>query len=246
MKAEYYQGRGTPAGWVLARKLAEEAIALDPEYPAPYILLSWSHIMEAYKPKNKSPRESLDKAFELAQKMLAMDESNPGGHMMLGEVYTVLGENEKAIAEFERGLALDPNNAYGYMILGNTLTTEGRSQEAIPLLQKSMRLSPLSQTHASMCLYRLGRAYRNMGQYDQALSALKKALDIRPNFFLIHMERAATYIHLGREEEARAAAAEVRRTNPRFSLEVMARFWAYKNPNDQERYVEALRQAGLK
>jgi adenylate cyclase len=165
---------------------------------------------------------------------------------LLGDVYAVQGEYEKAIAEYERAVELDPNDAWGYRSLGYTLTSAGKPQEAIPLLKESMRLSPLSKTHASMCLYRLGRAYRTIGQYDEALSALKKALEIRPNFFLIHMELTATFIHLGREEEARAAAAEVRRTNPAFSLDVMAGFMAYKNPADQERYVEALRKAGLK
>jgi hypothetical protein len=33
--------------------------------------------------------------------------------------------------------------------------------------------------------------------------------------------------------------------DPKFSVERLASFMAYKNPADQERYVEALRKAGL-
>jgi adenylate cyclase len=165
---------------------------------------------------------------------------------LLGIIYTVKGEREKAIAEYEKAIDLDPNNSRGYRYLGNAFILEGRPQEAIPLLKKSMRLSPLSQRNTSECLWRLGRAYRNMDQYDKALSALKKALNIKPNSFPTHIELTITYIHLGREEEARAAAAEVLRISPRFSLENRKYGFSYKNKADTERDIEALRKAGLK
>jgi adenylate cyclase len=175
-----------------------------------------------------------------------MDESDARTHVILGNAYGYKREHEKAIAELERALVLDPNNALGHMNLGHHLANAGRPQEAIPLLKKSMRLSPLSQNHASMCLYRLGVAYRLMGQYEEALSALKKAANIRPNFWAIQLTLAATYIHLGREEEARAAAAEVRRIVRNFSLERYAKRVPLKNKADTEFYIDALRKAGLK
>ena len=218
---------------------------MDPTYPEPYVIQAWTHMMDAILGTSKSPRESMGKAFKLGQKVGAMDESDAWGHRILGYVYRFKGEHEKAIAEFERAVSLDPNDPRGYMFLADSLISAGRSEEAIPLLKKSMRLSPLSQNFASMCLYRLGRAYRTMGQYKEALSALKKALDIRPNFFAIHVNLAATYIHLGREEEARAAAAEVRRIVPKFSLKRFIKV-QYKNQEDTERLLGALRKAGLK
>ena len=247
MEARRHLERGTPEELDLARKLSEEAISLDPEYSAPYRVLSHTHMMDTRRGKSKSRRDSIDKAFELAQKVLAMDNSNPNNHSIMGNVYLMKREYEKAIAEFERAVALDPNHAMSFMWLAQGLTTTGRPQEAISLLKKSMRLSPLSKTHASMCLWRLGRAYYANGQYEQAISALKKAIEIRPNIDAIHLDLVATYIHLGREEEARAAAAEVMRINPKFSLEPWAkRIVLYNDQSLQDRYIGSLRKAGLK
>jgi TolB-like protein/Flp pilus assembly protein TadD len=242
LEARRHLARGTPEDYALTRKLSEEAIALDPEYPAAYNILAWTYMLGA----GNSPHYSIEKAFKLAQKVVAMDDSDASAHALLGNVYFRKREYEKSIAEMEKAVALDPNYAVGYMFLAGSLIIAGRPQEAIPLLKKSMRLSPLSQTHASMCLWRLGRAYRVMGQYEEALSALKKAVNIRPNFFMIHLSLAATYIHLGREEEARAAAAEVRRIDPKFSLERFAKRVSYKDPVVTKRYIDALREAGLK
>jgi len=75
---------------------------------------------------------------------------------------------------------------------------------------------------------------------------LKKALNIRPNFYAIHLTLAAAYIHLGREEEARAATAEVRRIVPKFSLERHAKRMTIKDQAEKERYIDALRKVGLK
>jgi adenylate cyclase len=245
MKAHHYFLRGSADDYSLARRLAEEAIALDPEHPSPYGILAWTHLLDAMLGRSKSPRKSMGKAFRLAQKHVAMDESSAPAHLILGNVYMFKREHDKAIAECERAIALDPNYPQGYMFLADALTFAGRPQEAIPLYKKSMRLSPLSQTHASMCLYRLGRAYRNMGKYEEALSALKKSADIRPNFWAIQLTLAATYIHLGREEEARAAAAELRRIVPTFTLERFAERALMKDQAELGRLIDALRKAGL-
>jgi TolB-like protein len=37
--------RGTPEGYRMARRLEEEAIALDPEFSGPYRILAWTHLM---------------------------------------------------------------------------------------------------------------------------------------------------------------------------------------------------------
>ena len=47
-------------------------------------------------------------------------------------------------------------------------------------------------------------------------------------------------------EEARAEVAEVLRLNPNLSLEWLKQHGPFKDPADLERYVAALRKAGLK
>jgi hypothetical protein len=50
---------------------------------------------------------------------------------------------------------------------------------------------------------------------------------------------------LGREEEARAAAAEVLRIRPDFTIEKLYAH-AYRDKADKERTIEVLQKAGLK
>jgi adenylate cyclase len=60
-----------------------------------------------------------------------------------------------------------------------------------------------------------------------------------------HVELAACYVELGREEEARAEAAEVLRLAPHVSVEVFKQSLPYKESADLERFVAGLRKAGL-
>jgi Tetratricopeptide repeat len=73
-----------------------------------------------------------------------------------------------------------------------------------------------------------------------------KFLTHYPNNLPVHLILAIAYSELGREEEARAAAAEVLRINPKFSLEVHKERVPIKNPAVLERTLAALRKAGLK
>jgi adenylate cyclase len=85
-----------------------------------------------------------------------------------------------------------------------------------------------------------------LGRYEEALTALKGALAVNRNHLGAHLDLAATYSELGREEEARAEATEVLRLSPNFSLEVYRQRLPYTEPAVTERLLAALRKAGLK
>ena len=83
-----------------------------------------------------------------------------------------------------------------------------------------------------------------MGQYEEAIETYKKALHRK--HMSAHIALTASYSLLGRDEEARAQAAEVLRIYPQFSVERYSKTMPFKNQADTERYSSALRKAGLK
>ena len=86
-----------------------------------------------------------------------------------------------------------------------------------------------------------------LGQYEEAVVTLKKMLQIYGHDTLgAHIGLAANYIYLGREEEARAEAAEVLRLNPKFSVDAYAKRLLFKDQSLTDKYIDALRKAGLK
>jgi adenylate cyclase len=119
----------------------------------------------------------------------------------------------------------------------------GRPADAIEVVKKAMRLDPKNATFQS---HRLGRAYRMLGRYEEALTVLKRAVSVSPNMPGPRAELVFLYTELGRAEEARAEAAEILRIIPNFSLEAWRQRVPYKNPADLERFLDGLRKAGLK
>ena len=96
---------------VIMRRMAREAVALDPMYSNAYSLLGLSHAMDVWLKNTKSPKQSIQKALELAKEAVALDDSNAFAHGLMGYVYAMLGQYDKGIMEGERAVALDPNSA---------------------------------------------------------------------------------------------------------------------------------------
>lgn len=225
-----------------ARRIYERAIALDPEYASAYVGLAWTYLNEWSFGWTEDPRH-LEQAFELAQKAIALDDSLPGAHTILGNVYLWKKQHEKAITEAERAVALNPNDADSYALLGNILTFAERPEEALEVTEKAMRLNP---HYPVFYLYNLGHAYHHMGRHEEAIAAQKRALTRNPDFMPAHFQLASIFSELGREDEARAEVAEILRINPNFTLEGARQKVPHKDQALLERSLEALRKAGLK
>ena len=75
--------------------------------------------------------QTLERMFEMAQKAVALDDSLPGAHAVLSNVYTSEQQYDQAITEGERAIALDPNYADSYAVQAAMLNLAGRPEEAL-------------------------------------------------------------------------------------------------------------------
>jgi adenylate cyclase len=226
----------------LARRMIEEAIAMCPENPMGYIHLAWIYHYDYMLGNTESPRETVEKGIELAQKALATDDSIALAHMILCYLYLDKGDNDKAMTEAERAVALNPGDWAALNAYANSLRLTGRSEEAIPFYQKAIRLTPFG---ASVLYRDFGQALRDTRRFEEAVSAFKKAIKLSPDDISAHIWLAITYLVMGRENDVRSEGEEVLRIDPKFSWER----WIKGLPIDKsrkDRLTEALLKAGLK
>jgi adenylate cyclase len=242
LRAREYYLTQTREGNDLARRTAEEAIALDPEYAPPYHVLSITHFMDVIFRTTKSPKQSMTRAVELIQKAIALDDSYALAHGWLGFLYAWLRKYEESIMEAQKCVALDPNGAHGYLYLCMVLRYAGRFEEAVQAIEKAIRLNPFPP---NTYFRQACGTYIHVGRYEEAIAAGKKAVKVGPNDHMAHMLLAAAYSLAGRQEEARIASEEVLRLNPKFSLVFLGKFLPFKNQADREHVIGALRKAGL-
>src|SRR5262249_5317116 len=150
-----------------ARQLYEKAVALDPQYAEAYAGLGWTYCREWVLRWNADP-QTLERANELAQNALALDDSLPIAHSLLSWVYGQKQQYDQAVAEGERAIALDPNNEGSYEGQAEVLNFAGRPEEALRAVEQAMRLNP---RYPPNYLFELGWAYHMTGQYAEAIAA---------------------------------------------------------------------------
>jgi adenylate cyclase len=244
LKAREYSNPMTKEGNLLHRKLAEEAIALDPGCAVAYLILSAAHLRDLFFGWSESPEQSLRLAEELVKKAFTLDGSLAMAHAYLCRIYLTKRQHDKAIAEGERALALSPNDDFIQAAFAVSLYYSERIEESIALYKKALRLNPFPPV---WYLWGLGSCYRDIGRYEEAIGEFRKALHLYPDSLLPHLGLATTYSLMGRDQEAHAETTEVLRIDTKFSLNRHAKgFLFFKNQTDADRYMESLRKAGLK
>ncbi len=231
-----------------AMELFKQAVELDPNYVWAWVRLAWTHVMAANPGWSQSPSEHYKMFLEISKKVLAMDEYNSDVHALLGLAYLMQRELEKAIAEGEKALILGPTNAQAHVLLAVSMNDVGRFDDAIRLVEKAMRLHPY---YPAYYLSWLGGGYRMTGRYEDALSVYNQLLDrsLKGEFPVIdaHLYLVDLYAVIGKEDEARAHAAEIFKIEPEFSLKRIRSIntYDYTDPALLERRLKVLRKAGI-
>jgi adenylate cyclase len=87
----------------------------------------------------------------------------------------------------------------------------------------------------------MGQALIELRRFDEAIVAGKKALRLNPSYSGGYRCLASAFAHLGRDAEAREAAARVLEFDPAFTISAFSARGAQKNA---KLLIEGLRKAG--
>jgi adenylate cyclase len=234
--------RTSPQENALARKLCEQAIALDPNYARAYEGLAFTHLADAWIFGTSEPKESARLAVELGEKAVALDESSASAHAHLGTLYAYARRFDEAIDEVEKALASDQNSPEILLQAGAVMMYSGRAEEAISFFHKVLRLDPLA---LGWHLVVLAQAYRMAGRYEEAYEEARKAVELDPRNPIAYIVLTVSSVLAGREQDARAAAAELLKINPRFSVRKYAEAVPYRDRSTVDETIDALHKAGL-
>ena len=89
-------------------------------------------------------------------------------------------------------------------------------------------------------------AYFFMEQFEEAVALCEKAIKRNPEHTSPLWYITASYGHLGREQEAKAAFARLREKRPRYSyLHIYKFLFKFKDPADWNYLADGLRKAGM-
>jgi tetratricopeptide (TPR) repeat protein len=142
----------------------------------------------------------------------------------------------------EHGVALNPNNPQVHVELCIGYRTVGRHEEAVRQHELGLELDPFPSPRAlgmgAWALFMLKR-------YDAALDAAQRAVALSPRWRVAYLVLAATYAETDGLPKAREIMAKVQELTPGFTAAESDRVSQFLRAEDRERWVRAMRLAGI-
>ncbi len=232
--------RPTRANIAEARSLLRRAIDLDPNYAAAHAALAETFHIAISMGWAESPEEYWNRAEELANRALQLDESDVRAHAIIGRIHIAYNRYEQAGAAIDRAVAINPSDADGLAARGNILVWLGKTDEAIESLELAQRIDPELNAFDG---FALSMAYYLKRRYDAAIEQAE--LNLRRNE-AAHFNQgllAASYAQAGRTQDAARVAQHLRRTDPTFDAASFGN--KFSNQADLAHVREGLAKAGL-
>jgi adenylate cyclase len=153
----------------------------------------------------------------------------------------VVGDCESEIEMADRAVTLNPNSRGAWSSRGHVYRIAGLPEEAIRSFERAIRLSPVDPL-LYVTFGGIGSALIELCRFDEAIVAGKKAQRLNPAFQGSYRCLASAFAHLGRDAEAREAAARMLEVDPAFTISAWI---ARGGQSNAKLIIEGLRKAGL-
>ena len=196
-KGRFYMNQLTPEGFELGLKFYNEAIAIDPSDPLPYLGLAHGYSLAGHV--SGIVPDAAERAIAYAQQALALDS-------ILAEAYVVLASKplytdwDFSTAEryLRRALDLNQNIAMAHYHYGWYWMLSKNLEKAIAEFKISIEIDPVDVTYTN----NLATIYAWIGQYEEALEEAQKALELNPIYTMGLWVLGSAYAGLGMYDEA--------------------------------------------
>lgn len=241
--SELYLANGE--SYLRARDYLSQAVQLDPGYAQAHAYLAWclNFIMAEGASKNIADDRNL--AIQCARQALNLD---PEDALNLAVRAHILGLHEQspkdAVELLDEALQLNENLPVAWGLSATNLAYLGNCEEARDRLLNVWRLTPYDplnffyQTAAGLIEF-------VAGDYEQAITQLKRANRRKPNFVAGLRLLAASLGNNGNLAEAREVAQKLIEQDPGFSVRDFVAWYPIQAPAALEQLEQGLIAAGL-
>ena len=186
-----------PDGARKAISLLEEALRLEPDYPAAHAHLAWCREMCF----TRGGFDEADKKAALfhARMVIASNTDDSSALAMAGLVIVILAqEHDVALSAIDRALALNPSCATA-LYLGAMVNGFANRSKVSTLAGRALRLSPFDplalEAHQALAMVAVG-----LVNYDEAASCFARVSQINPRYSTGYFSHAIALALAGRRE----------------------------------------------
>jgi len=229
---------------VEALSLLEQAVALDPDYPAAQAMLSRLLIQFYVQPydEHRGDEDLVDRAVAAGKRSVALDPDYSTAHAMYGSALMWAGRYEDSLSELRMAVSLNPNDVDSVALLSDALARAGYHEEALQYAARAEEMDPhLPPLHYGLT----GRTRIFLDQFDQAVEDTGRCIDRVPRLFACLIFHAAALSGAGRTDEAKATALRMMDINPGFTITRYLQIVNYARPQDRAKLKTLLLTAGL-
>jgi adenylate cyclase len=237
---QYYLS--TREGFAEAIRLAHCALELDPQFGLVAAVAGVCHMNSIVFGHSADAQFERKEAVRLLRLALSVDDSDPETLALAAVVSAfMVGDSESEIEMADRSVALNPNSFNAWYYRGWVYKIAALPEEAIQSFQRAMRMSPVDPLLHRL-FFGMGVALIELRRFDEAIVAGKKAQRQNPFYPQIYRCLASAFAHLGRDAEAREAAARLLELDPAFTISAWI---ARGGQSNTKLLIEGLRKAGL-
>ena len=141
----------------------------------------------------------LNKAIQIYNRILEVDENNEYAHHFVGRLFGQLGDASKAIYHLEKALSIQPGLSDAYCDLGNVYNGQKMYKDAIQNYMRSISQSPDN----ALAYNNLGLAFKSIDNMKKAVDNLNKAINIKPDFYFSYFNLGLIEADQGHYDNAR-------------------------------------------
>jgi adenylate cyclase len=232
----------TREGLAEALRLASRALELDPRFGLVAALAGNCHMLNVILGYAADPQFDRTEAVRLLRLALSLDDSDADTLAWAAFISAnMVGDCESSVELADRAVALNPNSHQAWGCRGWVYRIAGLPEEAVRSFERAIRMSPVDP-RVHLAFGGIGTALIELGRFDEAIVAGKKAQRQNPSFAVAYRCLASAFAHLGRDAEAREAAARLLELDPAFTISAWIARGGQSNAKLQ---IEGLRKAGL-
>ena len=183
----------------------ERAIQHDPRFASAYAGLASACALLAMVPFDLlPPRQAMSKAEHAAQRSLELDETNAEAHVALALVrHHYQWDWAGAESSYKKAIELNPSYASAHLWFSWLLLAVDRRKDAWNEIDRALAVVQDTDPHRLVAVQATRAAAHYFARdYQRAAEECERALELNPDYFMLHYILGRAYARLGRHAKA--------------------------------------------